>query len=382
MPAEGTVARAPFPKTVVQGVNEGIPQSIVEYFSGDNGVAQTFTLSFIPLRPILRIDYLNASNEWVQVQITTASQGRTMSYAAATRVLTGGDGTASAHARVPTGTYNLRIEYQPDPGLTPVGGADAFATGNAGLRTAALLYHYNGATWDRNRGGAVDAATITAAELGATVRAALYFFNGTQPARWASTAGGTQYFAATALPVVAGLIGFNNNEANLQMMGVRPGTAFADAYSASGRTFGEVASFNQLFNGTSWDRHRNNAEATVLASAARVATTNSADFTNYDARGVMLHLNITANPGAAETLTVQLQMKDPVSGTYRNVTAFPATATSNTDYIYTVYPGATETAAVAQFEVQGVPVPRTWRIAVTHSAAGSWTYSVGASYIK
>lgn len=149
-----------------------------------------------------------------------------------------------------------------------------------------------------------------------------------------------------------------------------------------------VASGGELFNGTTWDRARGVTEGTLLASAARTATTNSADQTNYNAQGVVVSVDFTATPNNAETFTLAIQAKDPVSAKYVTITAFAALtssglgATPTTEtYLYSLYPGAAETAATAKHEVQALALPRTWRISAIHSAAGSWTYSVGYSLI-
>jgi hypothetical protein len=120
----------------------------------------------------------------------------------------------------------------------------------------------------------------------------------------------------------------------------------------------------------------------ILPSAARttVLQGTSVDQTNYRHRGVMLMLDITANPGGAETLTLQVQAK--LNGKYRNITAFTAaTAAANATWLFTVYPGAAETAAVANHEVQALPLPRVWRVVVTPSASGSFTYEVAGCYL-
>lgn len=117
-----------------------------------------------------------------------------------------------------------------------------------------------------------------------------------------------------------------------------------------------------LFNGTDWDRQRANIEATLLASAARTAT-----------------------PNNTETLTLAIQIKDPVSGKYQNLTGFAALLSSTlgaspttATYVYTLYPGAVITAAATNNVVQGLALPRTWRVQATHSSTTSWTYSVGS----
>lgn len=126
---------------------------------------------------------------------------------------------------------------------------------------------------------------------------------------------------------------------------------------------------------------------TVLESAARTASANSSDIENQTgARGVRLYVDFTATPNNAETVTPSIQVKDPVSAKYVTVTAFTAlvasaigAAPTTQTYVYELYPGALETAATAFHEVQGGTLPHKWRVRVVHSAAGSWTYTVGFS---
>ena len=123
---------------------------------------------------------------------------------------------------------------------------------------------------------------------------------------------------------------------------------------------------------------------TLLASAARTTALQGTgpDQGNTRSRGVYLFLDVTANPGGAETLTVAIQIKDKVSGKYRTITAFTAAAAAtNATYIYALYPSVTETAATANLEVQSLPLPALWRAVVTPSASGSWTYSLAAQTV-
>jgi hypothetical protein len=124
---------------------------------------------------------------------------------------------------------------------------------------------------------------------------------------------------------------------------------------------------------------------TLLESAERVATTSSDDVVaQAGQRGVQVTLDITKAPNAEETLTLQLEAKDPASGKYTPVTAFAASKKgkeleAGATLAFTVYPGGAETAAVGNHEVQALPLPRKFRVKVTHSGAGKWTYTVGAS---
>lgn len=135
-------------------------------------------------------------------------------------------------------------------------------------------------------------------------------------------------------------------------------------------------------SGGAIDRQRGNMEATLLASAARTATATSADQTNYNADGVAVFLNVTGNPGGAESLTINLQGKDPVSGAYFNIATTGAVIVgANGIRLFMVHPGLVSADAPANTTFKGGVLPRTWRVEVAHSAAGSWTYSVGCSVI-
>jgi hypothetical protein len=139
-----------------------------------------------------------------------------------------------------------------------------------------------------------------------------------------------------------------------------------------------VAGF--LFNGTLWDRERNNEEVTLLASAARTAQTDSTDQVNYNARGVMIILDITVD-AASVGLTPSILMKDPVSGKDVTIWTAAAAATAVGTDIYLIYPGV----LAADFngtEAVSIALPRTWVLRIAVADADEATYSVGASYIQ
>lgn len=149
----------------------------------------------------------------------------------------------------------------------------------------------------------------------------------------------------------------------------------------------------------------------LLISDEREATTSSEDVVSpAGQRGVLLTLDVTEAPPAARaaeeeetpeeeaelaaeeaaeegTLAISIEAKDPASGEYVPLTAFAVTKKASelgegATLAYTLYPGALETAAVGSHEVMGLPLPRKWRVKVTHSAVGKWTYSVGASPLQ
>lgn len=127
----------------------------------------------------------------------------------------------------------------------------------------------------------------------------------------------------------------------------------------------------------SLDLHR---EITLLASAARVATTNSADQNlhgvNVNMRGVMVIVDVTASADTP-SITPIIQGKDPASGDYFNLLSASAALTGAATALYLVYPGV-GTASAGITQVAGFVLPSTWRVSVTHADGDSITYSVGA----
>lgn len=113
-------------------------------------------------------------------------------------------------------------------------------------------------------------------------------------------------------------------------------------------------------------------EGTALASQARTAQQNSADIANAGCRGIMVFLNVTAASGTGG-LTLRIQGKDPVSGTYGNLLSASAAVIATGMSIYIIYPGGSSGGT------QGVsgPLPKTWRISMNVGDATSYTYSVG-----
>ncbi len=133
----------------------------------------------------------------------------------------------------------------------------------------------------------------------------------------------------------------------------------------------------ELFNGAAWDPQRNNTELTLLTSAARTATTASAEQVNYNARGVLLYFNVSAVPGT-DTVQLTVEGKDPVSGNWGQIWAPAAISATVQPGRYMLYPGVGAANLTGQ---ASAALPRIWRVRVIHSGVGSFTYSVGASLI-
>jgi len=130
-----------------------------------------------------------------------------------------------------------------------------------------------------------------------------------------------------------------------------------------------------LYNGTNMDRKRGNLDnITILTVAAQTTSQNGADQTNYNARGAKVYLNMT-NVGTG-SVTLTIQGKDPVSGSYYTLLTGAAVVT-NSFNVYEVYPGVAVTTNVSA----STTLPRTWRVITTANNANATTYTCSVSYV-
>lgn len=250
-------------------------------------------------------------------------------------------------------------------------GADGSSVGNM-LNVYSAGRLWNSATYDRapgNTTGAFVAGAIAAgaADSGNPVKVGGKY-NATAPTLVDGNRGDIQLGSRGALNVqltsanAAGII--NNTTMNV------------DGISAVANAI-DVMAIPVLINGAgTLDRQRGNVEtgALITLAAAAPATTNSADTVNYNGRGVMVTIDITAI--ATQTVTVNIQLKDPTSGKYVTLLASTALAAVATT-VMTVYPGC---IAVAN-SVANLPMPRTWRVQTVGAVGGTVSLTVAASII-
>lgn len=245
--------------------------------------------------------------------------------------------------------------------------ADALAA--TGLAAAALMM-WNGATWDRVP-GAIATGVLVNTELPAAAALADNTATPTVPAIGAFGMvydGATwDFMRGTALGGVAVQIFDGSGEGPVDVSG--------EADALGGVTALRVNTQTLHYNGATYDRQRGNLDQTLLTSAARTIATNSADFTNYNGRGLHVVVDLTTFGGAG-SITVTIQGKDAISGKYYTLLASAALAAVATT-VLRVFPGSTVTANLAANDL----LPRVWRVAVTVGDATSHTYSIGASVI-
>jgi hypothetical protein len=154
--------------------------------------------------------------------------------------------------------------------------------------------------------------------------------------------------------------------------------AAADAYANP--TITHLGADLMMFNGTSWDRQRNNVNVNVDTSAAKTTTVAGATATNYNNTGMFVTILVTAVSGTTPTLTAKLQWS-PDNGTtwvdWDTTNLQTSSITANGTYVLKVYPGATNTANAS---ANGT-VPRTWRVYYTiGGTTPSFTLASWAAY--
>lgn len=118
---------------------------------------------------------------------------------------------------------------------------------------------------------------------------------------------------------------------------------------------------------------------TLLTSAARTAAVNTADQVNVAGASAIICFNVAAASGTGG-LKFTIQMKDPASGAYANLSASIPTSAMIAigTYLYAIGTGCTTTSGLSAAPV-ALPLPSTWRLAVTVGDSSSYTYSVSAS---
>ncbi len=142
-----------------------------------------------------------------------------------------------------------------------------------------------------------------------------------------------------------------------------------------------VGAYLLAWNGATSDRQRNNTEGTLLASAARTASTFSANQTNYNARGVILGLNVTVI--GTGSVSVRMYPIDPAVGNINSPLGSSIAVTATGRYQYVLYPGvaAPATGSMSTIGAFSLPLPRQWQAGVIHTDGSSWTYSLSFAYI-
>jgi len=140
-----------------------------------------------------------------------------------------------------------------------------------------------------------------------------------------------------------------------------------------------------LFNGTDWDRFRNNQEIALLASATRDSSTATVIFTNYNARGLMWIMKITDRTvGASPLVRINVRVRDDNTGTAFNYTYVDIDPTVGT-HVGFVYPGIANVVAGTYNNIDMISplvLPRRWDMYIQYvQDITDLTYALSAHLI-
>jgi hypothetical protein len=153
--------------------------------------------------------------------------------------------------------------------------------------------------------------------------------------------------------------------------------AAASADALANPTITQVGAENMLFNGTTWDRQRNNVNTTTGDTGTHTASFNGATQTNYNARGAFITIVLGTVSGGTLSFSAQLQWSPDGGTTWFDIgNALTGNMiNTGTSGVYIVYPTNISqsvgngpqnidpnTTAVAAVNI---PLPRTWRLAYT-----------------
>lgn len=126
-----------------------------------------------------------------------------------------------------------------------------------------------------------------------------------------------------------------------------------------------------------WLRRPAMCAGTLLTSASRSATVNSASQTNRGCKGVIAWLNISVfNGGTGMDMTIEGQ--DPVSGNWSDLANMTNRSGTVRPHTLELCPGSGSASTPSLYGVRAEGhLPDVWRVKITHATATAHTYSVG-----
>ncbi len=137
-----------------------------------------------------------------------------------------------------------------------------------------------------------------------------------------------------------------------------------------------------LYNGSTVDQQRGNQDNITVINASAVTTTQtSSDQTNYNARGLIIVVNVTTLTGTSPTLTPKLQGKGRVSGQYFQIGAAISAINATGTFVY-LFSVSAPAAAGGITATAAFPIPRTWNFVMTAGGTiTNATYTVEVLYL-
>ncbi|MHB1701502.1 MAG: hypothetical protein ACYCSN_15490 [Acidobacteriaceae bacterium] len=192
--------------------------------------------------------------------------------------------------------------------------------------------------------------------------------SGADPLYTSSVLTGSSAAYGTALPAEMIAVGYRGNDGTLRS----PTTLISGVQSPIGQGANYGLQNDSLVRHAdgqgNWEPALNNTQGTLLASAARTATTNSPTQTKYNGSALVIFVNVTVASGTGG-ITPKISVIDPASGSSFDIWAASAAITTTGLNVYEVFPAAVT--------ANNLVVPRTWGFTMSASDSSSYTYSAG-----
>lgn len=122
-------------------------------------------------------------------------------------------------------------------------------------------------------------------------------------------------------------------------------------------------------------------QTTLIARGSYTSVQLSPNQENDLARGVMISLHVIANPGGAETLTIQLIELGVQNNADQVIGSLASVAATNGTWRLMWYPGASTAPDGTHHKTYALRLSRRWRVNIAHSSTGVWTYRVDADIL-
>ena len=118
----------------------------------------------------------------------------------------------------------------------------------------------------------------------------------------------------------------------------------------------------------------NNELVEVFEVGARTDTTSTIDYENFIWKGLTILMLVSEVSGTGG-LQPRMEVKDPDGGyTFLNVP--PPAITTIGNYLYTLYPGAGTGGGANLVQAISLPLPKFFRVTITHLDNSSYTYAM------
>jgi hypothetical protein len=119
----------------------------------------------------------------------------------------------------------------------------------------------------------------------------------------------------------------------------------------------------------------------VLGSSVRNASTASQEYQTPGYTGLILRLDVASAPGV-QTIQASIQYKATAAGAWAAIHSALSTVNAAGITYYLIKAGTTAADWSPGFaNIRNIALPVSWRVFITHSGAGSWTYSANVCLI-